>query len=382
MKVFVAWTVDHLDGLTASALMADNVEELRRISSEIRRAAENVKAWAMAVGGAPILDLGAVGVVEVPADRMTELPAIAKKFEDICEGTLSVGVGMTISEANSAMKYAALHGGDQISLYTPEMEDALAERNDKGDEVFANLGKSQKVGSEEPVGFADGPPEEQPGMASPPPDPQHGGAHPAEGHGVQTGEPQVASPAQGAMEVSGAGGAAQGDPNGGQPQEGGEEDPMQFIVQSLMAIKQQAPVLEQLKESNPDAFEAVKNVVQAMIQLAQGVTQEGGEEEGGEGESVQKSEESEKSLDEVSGEESSVVEEMVQGGDVTIKAEYPAAKPHIEHPVGAMKEGKVKVEHRDPATGAAQGTGWNSVRSGQVLSEDGHAVSSRNPSGR
>ncbi len=56
-----------------------------------------------------------------------------------------------------------------------------------------------------------------------------------------------------------------------------------------------------------------------------------------------------------------------------------------EYPVGAVKDhsaqgtrdvGKVKVSHENGKTG------WVSVRAGQVLSQDGHPISSRNPGGK
>src|SRR3954471_18725538 len=132
MKIYVSWSVDQLDGLTAAALMADNVGELRTISQSVSRGAENVKAWAMASGGSPILDLGIIGAVEVPADRMTELPGIAEKFQAICEGTLSIGIGMTLSESYTAMRYSQMKGGDQISLYHVEMEQELDSHHQEG----------------------------------------------------------------------------------------------------------------------------------------------------------------------------------------------------------------------------------------------------------
>lgn len=50
--------------------------------------------------------------------------------------------------------------------------------------------------------------------------------------------------------------------------------------------------------------------------------------------------------------------------------------PHVTLPVGSSRDGKVKVQHEDGHQG------WVSVRAGQVLSNDGHPVSSRNPGGR
>jgi hypothetical protein len=53
-----------------------------------------------------------------------------------------------------------------------------------------------------------------------------------------------------------------------------------------------------------------------------------------------------------------------------------APKHKFKHPVGASKDGKVKIRHDDGTSS------WVSVRAGQVLSNDGHPISSRNPDGR
>jgi hypothetical protein len=67
--------------------------------------------------------------------------------------------------------------------------------------------------------------------------------------------------------------------------------------------------------------------------------------------------------------------------DKYIKGELPmpGASAHpapMVLPVGATKDGKVKVRHADGKAG------WVEVRAGQVLSQDGHPVSARNPGGR
>lgn len=57
------------------------------------------------------------------------------------------------------------------------------------------------------------------------------------------------------------------------------------------------------------------------------------------------------------------------------KEDLEKVQSHLNLPVGATKDGKVKVRHEDGEAG------WVSVRAGQVLSNDGHPVSSRNPGG-
>lgn len=66
----------------------------------------------------------------------------------------------------------------------------------------------------------------------------------------------------------------------------------------------------------------------------------------------------------------------------TIKAE-PTGVPHSTRhhvilPVGTYKEGvgKIKVQHGEG------GTGWVQARAGQIMSADGHPISSRNPGGK
>lgn len=500
MKVFVAWVVDHIDGLVSASLMADNIEELRRVTADVRRATENIKAWAMGVGGSPVLDLGHMGAVEVPADRMTELPEIAEKSKNISEGTLSIGVGMTLAEANVAMRYSKEKGGNQISLYHHDMHAEEDTGNTQKDPLM-ELGKAQRKGQEilqQPVGFANGP-EDAP-VAPAPVNPQHGQRYPVEFKSKRVSVENV--PSAPTMDAESAKPeshhssvlSAEGDHHEqqerdhgekdheqqqeDQQQEGqqpaqeaqhGEVDPRTAVVQALQQIKQQSVVLQHIKETNPKVFEAVKNVVGAMIIMAQGMAAGAEPSEPTQKSEVELSkaktkeidgptgkfgqhysakhghyfiykdkgehfayymdksgkalhlgthpdhssalqavhahhdkkmaglikeelemssseESSEKSSSAITGEESSVVEQLVHDGKVQIeginKTSLPmpsAKKPHHEYPVGTIKDGKVKVEHRDPATNADGGSAWRSVRAGQVMSEDGHAVSARNP---
>lgn len=397
MKVYVAWSVDHLEGLTAAALMSDNVEELRRISGDIRRASENLKAWAMATGGSPILDLNLLGVVQVPPDKMPELPEIAQRFRDISEGSISVGVGMSLSESYVAMKHSQKGGGDRISLYDPSMEEHDEPAPQDPAAALQSLGKADGQNQQQPedptsqvAGYADSPSDfglddsqiyadSQPQQSEPQEPPAVSASAPATSASMDSGGAPAAQPQQ---------------PQDGQQQEGEQEDPRTVVVQALQKIKQQAPVLEQMKASNPEAFEAVKSVVAAMILMAQGMAAEADDDKGG---YVQKSEPSDLvEYLEADGHEHEWGKDEAGGyclkcgsDQKTIelaKAGLPmpdATPKRIVHPwpVGTVKEGKVKVAHVDPATNAQTGTGWKEVRAGMVTAPDGHPTSSRNPNG-
>jgi hypothetical protein len=395
MKVYVAWSVDHMEGLTAAALMSDNVEELRRISGDLRRASENIKAWGIAAGGAPVLDLNVIGVMAVPPDKMTELPSIAQRFRDITEGTISIGVGMSLSEAYVAMKHSQSGGGDKIALYDPSMEEHNQQQPQPTDPL-ASLGKAESPAQPQPedpknqvAGYADNPSDF--GLDE---NDIYADAENAEQETEKAPAPD--SPAPAAPASSGGADAQQPQPQQGQGEQpqADEEDPRTVVVQALEKIKAQAQVLEQMKQTNPQAFDAVKSVVAAMILMAQGMAAEAddGEDE------VNKSEPSDlvQYLENDGHEHEWGKDEaggycLKCGSDQQAvelaKAGLPMPKPtpkRIVHPwpVGTVKEGKVKVTHVDPNTNAQTGTGWKEGRAGMVMSPDGHPTSSRNPNGK
>lgn len=377
MNVFVVWQVDQIEGIISSSFMADNVVELRRSSQDLAKAASIIKAWAIAHGGSGILDMVSIGAFEVPADKMNELPEVRRRFELLTDKTLSVGVGMDLPEAYKAMKFASDGGGSKISLYTEEME---------AEQMGKSLAKNGKVGTESAVGFA----QEQPDEAQSAP--------------AEQAPPEASASAGPAPAAPGGAPQQEGDPQqGGQPQ-----DPRAAIVQALQEVKANAEAIEALKQSNPQAYDAIKDVVQAMIMMAQGMMQDQG------GGDVQKSEPDRPDLNkevppgfsegamlalkEKHGEKKAFkiawaahnkhkkkVEELEKEGPMPHKTpkkihmKYPDALPAIGSTAGTINEGKIKVAPIDPATGAPDGQGWNGGRAGLIMSPKGSAVSSRQP---
>jgi hypothetical protein len=390
MKIFVAWSVDQLEGITAAALMSGHVEELRRISSDIRRAGENIKAWAQAVGGSPILDLSVLGVVAVPTDRMTELPSVAQRYKDAAEAAISVGVGMSIDEAYVAMRHSQSAGGDKISLYDPKMEATTPEEPEEVDPMQA-LGKSELF-TAHGEGFVD-----KQGNFYDREEALEVVAHLSKADG------DTQPPAGSEMNASGSatpeqeadtGGQVPQDPNGGQvqPEQGEEQDPRTAVIQALQKIKSQSQVLEQMKQTNPQAFDAVKSVVAAMIIMAQGLAMEDDSSDGGESE-TRKSEKNDHEHGDwqkdgageycgrCGGDRKICDSETMSKAGLPMPAKTPK-RIKRDWPVGHVKEGSIKVAHVDPATNQVTGTSWHSVRAGMIQSEDGHPISSRNPNGK
>ncbi len=378
MNVYVVWQVDQIEGIISSSFLSDNVVELRRASQDLTKAASIVKAWAIGNGGAPILDMTTTGAFEVPADKMTELPEVRRRFELLTDRTLSVGVGMDLPEAYKAMKFASDGGGSKIALYTDEMEAGLGKSLEKGG----------KTGTESAVGFSQEQPEES--QSAPPP---------------QQSAPEASAEAGPAPAAPASGGPQQDAPQ--QPQDGQSQDPRAAIVQALQEVKANAEAIEALKQTNPQAYDAIKDVVQAMILMAQGLMADQGQGD------VQKSERPDfnkeappgfsegtmLALKEKHGEDKAFqiawaahnkhkkksAEALEKEGPMPATTPskthmvYPDAPAAIGSTAGTVNDGKIKVTPIDPETGAADGSGWNGGRAGLVMSPKGSAVSSRQP---
>ena len=131
-----------------------------------------------------------------------------------------------------------------------------------------------------------------------------------------------------------------------------------MVARALLKIKEQAKAIQVLRDSKPEAFEAVKNIVQALVVMAHQM---------GDGpEDVQKAETLWKRL------------RLPEPKVSPAVKKYPAA---AKNPTlgGAIHDGKAKVLPQDPLTGAAKKQGWNQMRSGAIMGPHGSAVSSRQP---
>lgn len=131
MQVFLAWDGDHVGREVGQAALADDVEGLRRISQSIDHGNEVLKAWVINSGGSTISMGGDEGRAEVPADKLEDLPRIREQYRTAVGSTLSIGVGMKMSDSNKALIAAKLQGGDQVVFYSPACEEIIKEAEAK-----------------------------------------------------------------------------------------------------------------------------------------------------------------------------------------------------------------------------------------------------------
>lgn len=227
MKVFISYEAILYDQNLDRTASEDDAGRVRQMSQAIDQANEIWRSWAESAPGSVISIEGSSGRVEVPADKLSELPGIKEQYEGLVDLDLGVGVGVKLSEAELALKLSLGRGGD-IILWSESLQQELDEDKKKNQEdplsqVKQNLSKAEPVGP--------GIEEELHGLAQ------------------KQAESERANP---------------------QPQDatGPSDSVKSQVVQILQQVKQQAPELEQIAQSAPEIYQSVMAMVQAVIAMA------------------------------------------------------------------------------------------------------------------
>lgn len=333
MMVYVSFDGDGIGNLVGRASLRDDEAEIRRIANSIDRAGKDFASWAISVGGEVISTGGDEGRLKVPAEAIPGLPAQREKYKNLTGHSVSVGIGMRLSEADRALLVAKIRGKDRIVMWQPEMaqeleevarrhqseESKVREAYLSDDDIVANLNKNQQPVEDEQESSA---------------------------------------------------------------------DPRTMIAQALMRIKEQASVLEQLKQVKPDTYKAVLGIIQAMMEMAKIMAS---------GQSMAKSE---KPV--VCRCDAYTFPHRSGGGKCTTKPlekvgmlpgqKRKTLRPGIVYPVHTRLGHFLKVQHgagpvkEDGTTHGENRTGWIRGQAGLILSPNDygnpHPVSSLNPSAK
>lgn len=389
MKVFITFDGDHIGREVGRATLNDDVPGLRRLSQAIEAGNRVFKSWVELCGGNMIEVGGDEGSAEVPADRLDELPAIAQQYAQTVGSTVSVGVGMCLSQAAKAMLVSKLHGGNKILFYAEQMEKELqkakSQNHTEEDKLAqAYLNKGEHTAPMNPHAFQGAQRPVTPAKAASPEPTQgeHSDAHNAY-QTIEDGtlpQPELTHAGQDFEEMfhQFATSQEQEDQRVAAERAQSSDALKQQVVGILQQIKQYAPILEQMKQQLPEVYQAVMAMSQVMVGLAKElVTQE---QQPGQEESTfdaqSSPEESTPEASQTSYEGSVTKQELHAGGVKRHHLNLPVGSQIDASAQGTRDVGKIKVQHQDGKQG------WIHARAGQILSEDGHSISSRNPSGK
>lgn len=398
MKVFVSFDGDHIGRMVGRASLADKPEEVSKIAQAIDRGNQIWRSWAESHGGQVINIGGDEGRLSVEADHLAELPKIRDQYAEAVGSTVSVGVGMKLSEADKSLMAAKLQGGDRIQLFTEEVNEVLEELQEKpeGEKLYdeyldpdAGLKKAQPgMNQGSNAGFS-GASHSQPAA---PAAPREGSEHSeAEAARAVYANGSGVTPAPDYEQLFHQA-ASQTPADEPQKPSGLQDDVRAQVVKVLQQVRGQAPKLEEMRQSNPELYASVKGLVEAMIALARG------QDEQPQSEPVEKAEGrvgyckwklGERRCRRLcTGDYCHTHKAHTQPKEDLDKAALEAGKTgrhQVNLPVGSQVDpgpsanhegGEIKI--RDPETGKSK---WRQVRSGLVMAPDGTPTSSRNPGG-
>jgi hypothetical protein len=301
VEIHLSWDGDKIGRQVGRAALEDDENKLRQISHAVDRGNAIWRSWVESKGGAIISYGGDEGRAKIGTRHLGDIPRVRHEYQTMVGSTVTIGVGQKLSEADRALICGKLRGGDQVVLYTPEIEHeikAAKEKHGKRDEV--DKLSEEYLDDQHEIVKAEGTPPmaqgpggagmegaKQPQKPKTPEKPAAEASEHSEGEAARNfaeendpGSPEKSHTPE-EMEQAFHDAAAGSDADD-EPQGEDQHTVVAKVVQVLQDVRKQAPVIAKLKEAAPDAYEAVMEMVASMIEIARSV---------GGGKAVKKSEE-------------------------------------------------------------------------------------------
>lgn len=131
--MYVAVNGDGVGEKIGNAILSDDHQGLSSLSRKFKDAHGAIEKWAQKRGGEVVASAGDESIFSLPAEAVGELESIKNNYAQNSGGTLTIGVGETISQASKALIYGKLNDKNQIVEYEPQMDDYLSD-SDEGQE--------------------------------------------------------------------------------------------------------------------------------------------------------------------------------------------------------------------------------------------------------
>src|ERR1700688_1621778 len=123
--LYIAADGDGIGKKVGRAVIANDAEELHRVSNRIDAAQDFILHWCKDVGGTKISGGGDEFVAAVPPEAKDKLKSLRKSIEKSFGYTISVGVGRSLSEAGTALLVAKLRGKDRIVYFNKHIKEDI-----------------------------------------------------------------------------------------------------------------------------------------------------------------------------------------------------------------------------------------------------------------
>jgi hypothetical protein len=119
---YIAADGDGVGKKVGRAVLANDVDELHKISNRIDAAQDFILHWCKDVSGVKVSGGGDEFTAAVPQDALKKLEALRKSVEKSFGYTISVGVGKSLSEAGTSLLVAKLRGKDRIVYFDNKLK--------------------------------------------------------------------------------------------------------------------------------------------------------------------------------------------------------------------------------------------------------------------
>lgn len=284
MRVFVSWAADHLGTQVGQSVMTDDVAEVRRVDQLFAQAGELWRSFALRCDGTVIEDGKGMGRIELGASYLSELPQIVRQYSEAVSVPVSAGIGMKMSQSAKALEDAKKKG-NQIVLWHPDME--VEEPAELNKAVLAqNAGQG--------AGFAG----HQVSHRVIDRHPDHEQGEEIKKLVRKNPAPKFDQPSAYELEESlhnEASKQGEKDQAATQQNDNTKDQLKQQLGKILTVIRAKAPIIAQIQQADPEAYQSVMALVQGVIALAREVLPTAPPASEGQA-PVQKSEELEKAI--------------------------------------------------------------------------------------
>src|ERR1700690_985887 len=264
--IYVSYDGDGIGARIGQARLHDDVVEVKRVNQAIEAGNRAFYAFVDSTFGAEMIEVaGDEGCFMLPPDKLSEIPRIAKQYSDLVGATVSIGIGMSLSQSSKALLIAKLRGKKQLCVWVPEMQAEI-------DEAMKNLPSEAVKLHEAYLGHEDSDilgksadpadiqkrlqpfvPKSTPPVSLPPvrqPDvPQDAPInHEEEFHNI--------AQAQGAKDLQGQ-----------QHSKETLEQIKEGVTETLQNLRLQLPAIAQLQQTSPEAYQSIIALVQSVVSL-------------------------------------------------------------------------------------------------------------------
>jgi hypothetical protein len=123
--LFIAADGDGIGKQVGRAVIADDVEQLHKISERIDAAQEYILHWSKQNDGIKISGGGDEFTAAIPKEVVHQLESLRKDIEHAFGYTISIGVGKSLSEAGTALLVAKLRGKNRIVWFTKKIKEDI-----------------------------------------------------------------------------------------------------------------------------------------------------------------------------------------------------------------------------------------------------------------